>query len=148
MKEKPPLKLQGALLRGPRTCFWTELDRFHKNHCIGGPHNLVCPGAPTGLNPALIPDALAQTKILLQSAVSSTVNNEINFRPATRLSGRYTNEKRKQRFISNLLSGVKIQQLTRYIRDSETSIDFVQGPHGSRRAYERVKTLGFLTSYL
>ena len=23
--------------------------RFHKNDCIGGPHNLVCPGAPTSL---------------------------------------------------------------------------------------------------
>ena len=39
-----------------------------------------------------------------------------------------------------------MRELTRSIRDSKTSIDFVQGPPGSRR--ERVNSVNFLTCSL
>ena len=46
---------EGALLRILKGSFASELSLIAsvKIIILGGPHNLVCPGAPTGLNPAL-----------------------------------------------------------------------------------------------
>ena len=58
--EIKPLKFQGALLRSgpriPKGSLASELSVIAaiKIMILGAPHNLVCPGAPTGLNPALL----------------------------------------------------------------------------------------------
>ena len=59
MKEKKPAEVpRGASISGPRIPIGSlaselSLSASIKIIVLGGPHNLVCPGAPTGLNPAL-----------------------------------------------------------------------------------------------
>ena len=77
----------------------------------------------------------------INRAVSQSMCHQCQYRerpifPTFRLTTTCTS---KMAHATSVVCGMRVDQLTRSIRDSETSIDFVHGPPGSRR--ERVKEI-------